>query len=63
MRTLNLLKGFAREEDGAVLAEYGILLVLITLALVGTVLAFSGAITTAFESTTSILNAHNTGSS
>jgi Flp pilus assembly pilin Flp len=38
-----------RSEDGQTMAEYGVILSVITLGIVGALVAFSGAIQAAFE--------------
>ena len=52
---IQTLRNIWMEDDGQDLAEYGLLLALITVALVAGVLAFSGQITTAFSNATAAL--------
>jgi len=53
--TLNLAK--TRDEDGQTLAEYGLIMAVIAVAIViAALLAFRGAITTAFWSATNCLD-------
>lgn len=44
-----MLRSFAREEDGASLAEYLVLLGVLVLAVAGGIAAFGSAINTAFQ--------------
>jgi pilus assembly protein Flp/PilA len=46
---------FARKEEGAALAEYALLLILITVALIAVITLFSGAISDVFQTTISVL--------
>ena len=45
----------ARDEEGQTMAEYGVVLAVITLVIVGTLLALSGAINGALQSVVNIL--------
>jgi Flp pilus assembly pilin Flp len=45
----------ARSEEGQTMAEYGVVLAVITLVIVGTLLALSGAINGALEEVTGVL--------
>ena len=45
----------ARSEEGQTMAEYGVVLAVITLVIVGTLLALSGAINSALESVVNML--------
>jgi len=44
-----------RKEEGQTMAEYGVVLAVITLVIVGTLLALSGAINGALEEVTGVL--------
>ena len=44
-----------RSEEGQTMAEYGVVLAVITLVIVGTLLALSGAINGALEEVTGVL--------
>jgi Flp pilus assembly pilin Flp len=44
-----------RSEEGQTMAEYGVVLAVITLVIVGTLLALSGAINSALESVVDML--------
>jgi len=44
-----------RNEEGQTMAEYGVVLAVITLVIVGTLLALSGAINGALEEVTGVL--------
>ena len=44
-----------RREEGQTMAEYGVVLAVITLVIVGTLLALSGAINGALEEVTGVL--------
>jgi Flp pilus assembly pilin Flp len=46
-----------RSEDGQTMAEYGVILSVITLGVVGALIAFSGAIQAAFEVVNSTISA------
>jgi Flp pilus assembly pilin Flp len=52
---LNFIRQFVREEEGAAAAEYAILLMLITVALVAVIAPFSTAISNVFTSATGAL--------
>jgi Flp pilus assembly pilin Flp len=56
-----LVKRFAREERGASLVEYAVLVALITGALVAAVLALGGAITGSFTAITNVLTGNQAG--
>ena len=56
-----LIKRFAREERGASLVEYAVLVALITGALVAAVLALGGAITGSFTAITGVLTGNLAG--
>jgi Flp pilus assembly pilin Flp len=43
-RTMDLLDDLRRSEEGQTMAEYGVVLAVITLVIVGTLLALSGSI-------------------
>jgi Flp pilus assembly pilin Flp len=43
-RTMNLLDSLRGSEEGQTMAEYGVVLAVITLVIVGTLLALSGSI-------------------
>ena len=53
----DLMRTFWNDESGQDLAEYGLLLVLIALAVIVAVTAFRGAISNAFNRATTQLNA------
>jgi pilus assembly protein Flp/PilA len=55
-RFANMLSRFVREEEGASLAEYALLLGVITVALIAVVTAFRTSITGLFSRTTDALN-------
>lgn len=46
----------ARSEEGQTMAEYGVVLAVITLVIVGTLLALSGAINTALDNVVQMLS-------
>lgn len=52
-KATELMKRFAREESGASLVEYGVLVGLVTAAVVGLVTTLGGEIATAF---TNVIN-------
>jgi pilus assembly protein Flp/PilA len=52
----NSLRRFLREEEGASLAEYALLLGVITVALITVITLFRNAISNIFSKTTSTLN-------
>ncbi len=52
---ISLVKSFARDERGASMAEYAILLGLITTALIGLVTAFGAQLGAQFSAVTGIL--------
>jgi pilus assembly protein Flp/PilA len=54
-KSLALLKRFAREENGASMIEYGVLVGLITAAIVGTLAAIGTDITGRFTALSQIL--------
>ena len=57
MSTLkNTLRRFVREEEGASLAEYALLLGVITVALITVVTSFRNSISNIFQRTTNTLN-------
>ena len=45
-----------RDEEGQTMAEYGVVLAVITLVIVGTLLALSGAINTALDNVVQMLS-------
>lgn len=47
---------FLKEDEGATMAEYALLLVLIAIALITAIVAFRGAIIAVFQRATSTLN-------
>jgi pilus assembly protein Flp/PilA len=53
----NTLVRFVREEEGASLAEYALLLGVITVALITVITLFRNSISNIFSKTTSTLNA------
>lgn len=55
-RFANTLSRFVREEDGASLAEYALLLGVITVALIAVITTFRDSITGLFNKTTTALN-------
>ena len=54
-RTMDLLDDLRNSEEGQTMAEYGVVLAVITLVIVATLLALSGAINGALEEVTGIL--------
>jgi Flp pilus assembly pilin Flp len=54
---MNMIMNFLKDEEGAIMAEYGLLLVLIAIVLITAIVAFRGAIATAFNRATSELSA------
>jgi len=50
------IKKFIWEEDGASAVEYGLLVALIAVALIGTITALSGGIANTFKKATTELN-------
>ncbi len=46
---------FAREEEGQTMAEYAVVLAVITLVIVGAIIALSGGIGTAIDNVTGII--------
>ena len=52
----SLISRFVREEEGASLAEYALLLGVITVALIAVIQGFSNSISNIFSRTTSTLN-------
>jgi Flp pilus assembly pilin Flp len=48
-RLTNLIKSFIEEQDGAVVSEYGMLIVVLVLGLVAALAAFRGKILTWFQ--------------
>jgi pilus assembly protein Flp/PilA len=61
MRTsfVSLVKRFAREEKGASLVEYAVLIGLVTVVLVGAIGLMGDQIKTAFDNITATLTASN----
>lgn len=59
-RMSGLVRRFAQEEEGASLAEYALLLGVITVALIGVVSAFRNSIANVFNRTTNTLNSVGT---
>ncbi len=55
-----LASRFAREEEGASLAEYALLLGVIAVALIGIISAFKDSIANVFNRTTNTLNSVGT---
>ena len=55
---VRLAAAFAREEDGASLAEYLVLLGVLVVVVTGGIAAFSGAINTAFNNWATWISAH-----
>ena len=53
---LNAIRQFVKEEEGAAAAEYAILLMLITVALVAVITPFSTAIQGVFTAATTALS-------
>lgn len=58
---LTLVKRFARDDRGATLVEYSILIALVTVALVGAIAAMGGQIQTAFDRIVAVLTTSNGG--
>jgi pilus assembly protein Flp/PilA len=56
----SLVRRFIREEEGASLAEYALLLGVITVALIGIITAFRQSIANIFNRTTNTLNSAGT---
>lgn len=56
----NTLRRFVREEEGASLAEYALLLGVITVALITVVTSFRNSISNIFQKTTNTLNSVGT---
>lgn len=52
----NLISRFVREEEGASLAEYALLLGVITVALIAVIQGFRNSISNIFQRTTNTLN-------
>lgn len=61
-KIVNLVKSFTADESGEVGAEYAILLVLISLALVTVITLFSDAIKGAFDQAAGVINGATGGS-
>ena len=55
-RTMDLLDDLRNSEEGQTMAEYGVVLAVITLLIVGTLLALSGAINGALTRVQGALN-------
>ena len=55
-RRLHISALTLREESGQTMAEYGVVLAVITIGVVATLILLSGGITKALDSVTSILN-------
>lgn len=55
----SLVRRFVREEEGASLAEYALLLGVITVALISIITAFRESIANIFNTTTTKLNSAN----
>lgn len=55
-RFANTLSRFIREDDGASLAEYALLLGVIAVALIAVITNFRGSIANIFTRTTAVLN-------
>ena len=51
----SVVRSFARDEDGASMAEYALLLGVITVALIGVITLFRDQISSIFSTTTSTL--------
>ncbi len=51
-----LLTGIAKDEEGQTLVEYGLIVGLVSVALVATRLAITGSLTTVFTAITTALN-------
>ena len=56
----NTLRRFVREEEGASLAEYALLLGVITVALITVITSFRNSISNIFQKTTNTLNSAGT---
>jgi pilus assembly protein Flp/PilA len=56
-KTMEMIKRFFKEEDGATLVEYAILVALIAVAVIGTVFILGGQINAAFQSVVDALPA------
>ena len=54
-RAMDLVDDLRKSEEGQTMAEYGVVLAVITLVIVGTLLALSGAINGALEEVTGVL--------
>jgi pilus assembly protein Flp/PilA len=52
---LNVIRQFVKNEKGATAAEYGLLLALITVLLIGAVTGLSGAIGTAMTNAAAVI--------
>lgn len=57
----SLVKRFARDERGASLVEYAVLVALITSGLIAAVIALGGQIETSFEAITTVLSGNQAG--
>ena len=56
-----IIRQFVREEEGASMAEYALLLGVITVALITVITTFRNSIAAIFSTTTNTLNTANTG--
>jgi len=54
---LKLVKSFARDERGATMVEYSVLVGIVTIAIVAVLTALSGSIQGAFQAAVDMLNA------
>jgi Flp pilus assembly pilin Flp len=55
---VRVIKAFAREEDGASILEYLVLLAIVLALVTGGIAAFSGALNTAFLNWSSWVSSH-----
>jgi len=53
---LNLIKRFVREEEGATMVEYGLMVALIAVACIATVTLLGGSLKTMFTNTSDKVN-------
>ncbi|WP_070120355.1 Flp family type IVb pilin [Bacillus marinisedimentorum] len=60
---MNKMKGLLFEEEGQGMTEYGLVLGIIAIAVVGILVAMRGEITTLFENAKTALTNANSGSS
>jgi pilus assembly protein Flp/PilA len=60
-KLVSAAKSFSRDERGASLVEYSVLVGLITAALVAAIVALSGQISAAFTAISTVLSANRAG--